>query len=88
MDDHKTPKLPKNQREWIYQLDKVMAEHDKKLLAYFDERMLNLVAQFRGLAIALNVSPEIFWKAFTDDKAGVDPRRTWEKRRGDSERQK
>ncbi len=42
---------------------------DQKILAYFDERMLNLVAQFRGLAIAAKVTPKQFFEAFVNDEA-------------------
>lgn len=69
MPDHQPKKLTKVQKEWIHQLDQVIAEHDQKLLKYFDDRMLNLVAQFRALAIAAGITPEAFWKEFIDEKA-------------------
>lgn len=67
--DHKPKELTKAQKEWIHQLDQIIAEHDQKLLKYFDDRMLNLVAQFRGLAIAAGISPESFFESFIDEKA-------------------
>lgn len=56
--DFKSKKLTKTEEELL-----------KRILGYFDERMLNLVAQFRGLAIASKISGEEFFKAFTDDVA-------------------
>jgi hypothetical protein len=39
------------------------------ILRYMDERMLNLVEQIRAVAIAANVSPDEFQKAFADNEA-------------------
>lgn len=54
--DFKSKKLSKNEEEIV-----------KRLLGYFDDRMLNLVAQFRGLAIAANITPEHFFQSFVDE---------------------
>jgi hypothetical protein len=47
-------------------------EFEKKMLAYMEERFLNLVNQVRAVCIAANISPNDFWNAFVNDKAQDD----------------
>ena len=58
--DHKEKPLNKKQLEIA------------NVLRYMDERMISLVEQIRAVAIAANVSPETFQKAFVDQKAQDD----------------
>lgn len=59
--DHKLPKLTRHEEEF-----------QRKLTAYFDEKLLNVVLQVRALAIAGGISPEKFWAAFVNDTAQDD----------------
>ena len=47
-------------------------ESEKKLLAYLEERHLNIIQQLRAVCIAAKITPEEFWKAFVDNKAQDD----------------
>lgn len=71
--DRKSKKLTHIQeQDLIPKINQIIAEHDKALLKYFTDHLLQVVSQVRAIAIAQGLSPEDFWKAFTDEKAQND----------------
>ena len=67
--DRKPRKLSHAQeQDLIPKINQIIAEHDKKLLQYFDENLLKVVAQLRAIAIAAGVTPEQLWAKFVSER--------------------
>lgn len=67
--DKKPKKLSHSQQQdLIPKINQIIAEHDQKLLKYFDENLLKVIAQLRAVAIAAGVTPEKLWEKFVSER--------------------